>query len=121
MRHTQDFHTIPVLLDSGVNATFIDTSVTEWLGLPLEALATPIHVFNVNGSCNLVDDVMHTTTITMEYLGHREELCAEVTNLGKNLLILGYTWLKKHNPVIDWQMGTMKLSHYPHSCHILQD
>ena len=30
-------------------------------------------------------------TILMEYLGHREELIAEVTNLGKNSLILGYT------------------------------
>ena len=57
----------------------------------------------------------------MEYLGHHEELCAEVMNLGKNLLILGYMWLKKHNPVIDWQMGTMKFSHCPHSCHMLQN
>ena len=30
-------------------------------------------------------------------------------------------WLKKHNPVIDWQMGSMKFSRCPRSCHMLQD
>ena len=50
------------------------------------------------------------TMLTLEYLRHCEELIAEVTNLGKNSLILGYMWLKKHNPVIDWQLGTVKFS-----------
>ena len=49
----------------------------------------------------------------MEYLGHREELTAEVTNLGKNSLILGYTWLQKHNPMIDWQTGMIKFTRCP--------
>ena len=121
MQHSQEYHIIPVLLDSGANATFIDTLVTEWLGLPLGALTTPICIFNVDRSCNSVDNVTHTMTITMEYLGHCEELCAEVMNLGKNSLILGCMWLKKHNLVIDWQTGTMKFSCCPCSCHMLQD
>ena len=121
MQCSQDYTVIPALLDSGANTTFISTSVTEQLGLPLEPLANPICVFNDNGTRNSAGDVMHTTTLTMEYLGHHEELHAEVTNLGKNSLILGYTWLKKHNPVIDWQTGTMKFSHCPCSCHLLQN
>ena len=119
--HSQDYTVIPALLDSRANATFINTLVAERLGLLLEPLMNPIHVFNVDRSCNSAGDVMHTTTITMEYLGHCKELCAEVTNLGKNSLILRYMWLKKHNPVIDWQMGTMKFSCFPHSCHLLQN
>ena len=55
----------------------------------------------------------------MEYLGHREELTAEVTNLGKNSLILGYTWLQKHNPAIDWQTGVIKFTRCPRSCLML--
>ena len=121
VRHSQDYTVIPALLDSGANATFVDILVVKRLGLPLEPLANPIRIFNVDGTRNLVGDVTHTTTLTMEYHGHWEELHAEVTNLGKNLLILGYTWLKKHNPVIDWQTGTMKFSHYPCSCHLLQN
>ena len=118
---SQDYTIIPMLLDSGANATFIDSLVAEWLGLLLEPLDNPIHIFNINGSHNLAGNVTHTMTIVMEYLRHHEELRAEVMNLGKNLLILGYMWLKKHNPMIDWQMGTMKFSHCPCSCHLLQN
>ena len=121
MQHSQDYTVIPVLLDSGANTTFIDTLVAEQLGLPLEPLANPICVFNVDRSCNSAGDVTHTMTMTMEYLSHCKEPCAEVTNLGKNSLILGYTWLKKHNPMIDWQTGTMKFSHCPRFCHMLQN
>ena len=46
---------------------------------------------------------------------------AEVTNLGKNSLILGYTWLQKHNPAIDWQTGVIKFTHCPRSCLMLHN
>ena len=92
-QRSQNYTTVPALLDSGANATFIDASVAERLGLPLIPLNAPIRIFNVDGSRNSAGDVTHTTTILMEYLGHRKELTAEVTNLGKNSLILGYMWL----------------------------
>ena len=57
----------------------------------------------------------------MEYRGHHEELTAEVTNLGKNSLILGYTWLQKHNPKIDWQSGVIKFTRCPRSCLMLHN
>ena len=86
---SKEFQVIPALLDSRANATFIDKAVIEWLGLLLEALTNPICVFNVDGSRNSAGDVTHTINITVNFLGHREELCAEVTNLRKNSLILG--------------------------------
>ena len=118
---TRKFQIIPALLDSGANATFIDKAIAERMGLMLEALANPICIFNVDGSHNLAGDVTHAINITVDFLGHREELCAEVTNLGKNSLILGYTWLKKHNPLIDWEEGTVKFNRCPRSCLMLQD
>ena len=118
---SKEFQVIPALLDSGANATFIDRVVAEWMGLMLEALANPIHVFNMDSSHNSAGDVTHAVDITVNFLGHREELCTEVTNLGKNSLILGYTWLKKHNPTIDWGTGTVKFNQCPRSCHMLQD
>ena len=120
-QRSQDYQTVPALLDSGANATFIDVLVAKRLGLPLTPLDAPIRVFNVDGSHNSAGDVTHTTTILMEYLGHREELTAEVTNLGKNSLILGYTWLKKHNPTINWQTGMIKFTRFPRTCHMLHD
>ena len=72
-------------------------------------------------SRNSAGDVIHAVNITVNFLSHREELRAEVTNLGKNLLILGYTWLKKHNPSIDWDKGTVKFHRCPRSCLMLQN
>ena len=118
---SREFQIIPALLDSRANATFIDKAVTERMGLMLEVLANPIRVFNVDGSCNSAGDVMHAINITVDFLGHREELCAEVTNLGKNSLILSYMWLKKHNPSIDWEKETVKFHWCPRSCLMLQD
>ena len=120
-QRSQEYQIIPALLDSSANATFIDASVAERLGLPLTPLNTPIRVFNVDSSRNSAGDITHTTTIFMEYLGHRKELTAEVTNLGKNLLILGYTWLQKHNPTIDWQTGVIKFTRCPRSCLLLHN
>ena len=115
------FQIIPALLESRANATFIDKAVAERLGLMLEALTNPIRVFNVDGSRNSAGDVTHAVNLTVDFLGHREELRAEVTNLGKNSLILSYTWLKKHNPLIDWGKGTVKFHRCPRSCLMLQD
>ena len=81
-----EFQIIPALLDSRANATFIDKAIADRLGLTLEALTNPIRVFNVDGSRNLAGDVTHTVNITVDFLGPREELHAEVTNLGKNTM-----------------------------------
>ena len=118
---SKEFQVISTLLDSGANTTFIDKVVAERMGLTLEAFANPIRVFNVDGSRNSAGDITHAVNITVDFLGHREELCTEVTNLRKHSLILGYTWLKKHNPTIDWENGTVKFNRCPCSCHMLQD
>ena len=44
----------------------------------------------------------------------------KVTDLGKNSFILGFSWLKCHNPDVDWTKGTVKITHYPQHCHMLQ-
>ena len=118
---SKEFQVVPTLLDSGANATFIDKVVAEWMGLMLETLTNPIRIFNVDRSRNSAGDITHAVNITVNFLGHREELCTKVTNLRKNSLILGYTWLKKHNLTIDWEKGTVKFNRCPHSCHMLQD
>jgi len=39
-----------------------------------------------------------------------------VTRLGKQKLILGYSWLRKHNPEIDWETREVKMSWCPLGC-----
>ena len=40
-------------------------------------------------------------------------IVTEVMDLGKNQVILGYMWLKKHNLNIDWTNGEVKMTHCP--------
>ena len=44
-----------------------------------------------------------------------------MTDLGKNPFILGFSWLQRHNPEIDWSKGTVKMTRCPQHCHMLQD
>ena len=37
-----------------------------------------------------------------------------VTGLGKQKMILGFPWLQKHNPIMNWQIRTFKWQHIPH-------
>ena len=64
---------------------------------------------------------MHSANIIIDYRSHHEKVTAEVTDLGKNQVILRSMWLKKHNPDIDWTNGKVKMTHCPCSCYLLQE
>ena len=36
-----------------------------------------------------------------------------ISGLGKQSLILGYNWLKDHNPKIDWEKGEVEITRCP--------
>ncbi|KAH7922147.1 hypothetical protein BV22DRAFT_1017836 [Leucogyrophana mollusca] len=84
------------------------------------ALDEPLSVFNIDGTKNSAGDITHTAFIAVEHKGHRERVWAEVTDLGKVPLILGWTWLHKHNPDIDWKTGEVKLTCCPNECSQLK-
>ena len=81
-------------------------------------LEYPILVYNVDGSCNSVGSITHEATLIMIHKGHREKVTFEICNLGKVNLIIGYTWLKKHNPEIDWNTGEIKFTRCPPECNM---
>ena len=78
-------------------------------------------MFNVDGTKNSARNIMHLANIVIDYQGHHEKVTAEVTDLGKNQVILGYTRLKNYNPDIDWTNREVKMTCCPHSCYLLQE
>ena len=42
----------------------------------------------------------------------------KICDLGKVNLIIGYTWLKKHNPEIDWNTGEIEFTRCPSECNM---
>ena len=44
---------------------------------------------------------MEIVDMILWYNGHMERTSFAVTNLGKQDIVLGFTWLQEHNPEID--------------------
>ena len=51
------------------------------------------------------------------YKDHSEQAIFAVTNLGKQDMILGLTWLQEHNLEVDWKTSEINMSHSPQHCH----
>ena len=48
--------------------------------------------------------------------GHHEQIKLVVTNLASSNIFLGYDWLKRHNPKIDWQAGMIRFDRCREQC-----
>ncbi|EGO00151.1 hypothetical protein SERLA73DRAFT_53035, partial [Serpula lacrymans var. lacrymans S7.3] len=70
--------------------------------LPLNKLEMPITCKNVDGTISNGGKINHYTYQQIE-AGGRNAMCKFlITGLGKEDILLGYPWLHKVNPTIDW-------------------
>ena len=88
--------------------------------LPLIPLSNHVPVYNVDRTQNTARSITYCAKIIIQFQGHCEKVTAEVTNLGKNQMILDYTWLSHHNPKIDWTIGIVKMTWCPWTCHTMK-
>ena len=84
----------------------------------LNSWRTPLNVYNVDGTLNQGGTIDEEVTVMMGHKGHKEKAVFEVCNLGKADGIVGFPWLKKHNPKIDWHTGEVSFTWCPHECNI---
>lgn len=97
------------LIDSGAEGQFIDSKFIIRNRIPTHPLTKPIPVLNVDGTPNQNGTITH---YAWRFLKLGPKHCAAkllVTSLGKESLILGLPWLKRHNPTIDWQAHTVTI------------
>ena len=106
------------LVDSGATANFIDKSFAEKNNLELRKLATPYHVQNADGTPNAAGTIKHFVLAQVEIGDHRSSHFLFVTQLGSKSMIIGYSYLTKHNPQIDWAAGEWEYTRCPTSCFI---
>jgi hypothetical protein len=104
------------LLDCRATGLFINTEYVKWKWLTVRNLARPILVYNVNGTLDEAGAISGIVDVVLQYKGHTERAQFAVTSLGKQDLILGYTWLREHNPEVDLQTNMVKMSHCPAKC-----
>jgi len=113
---TSELHSVKALLDSGATGSFINRDFVRSKGINTRTLSRNIPVFNVNGSPNEAEQISEAIDILLRYKTHSKRMLLAVSGLGKQSLILGYNWLKDHNPKVDWEKGEVEMTRCPLRC-----
>jgi hypothetical protein len=104
------------LIDCGATGCFIDIEWAKLNNIPTRPLTNPIPVYNVDGTANDASAITDIADVILRYEQHSERTQLAITRLGKQSLILGYNWLRNHNPEINWQTKDVKMSRCPLQC-----
>jgi len=71
----------------------------------------------VDRTLNEAGSIREVVDMIMTYDRHSERILLTVTRLGKQSMILGFTWLDKHNLEIDFHTQSVKMTRcLPHCC-----
>jgi len=71
-------------------------------GINTQSISYSILVYNMDGSPNKAGQISEVVDIVLCYKTHSERMLLTVSSLGRKNIILGYTWLKDHNPEVNW-------------------
>jgi hypothetical protein len=93
------------LLDSGAGGVFIDQNYARRLHLDIKMLDIPMKARNVDGTENKRGTIKSYVNLRFKIGGKYFIERFFLTGLGKQTVILGFPWLKKHNPLVNWQTG----------------
>jgi len=107
---TSELHSVKALLDCGEIRSFIDRDFVCSKEMNTQTLSCNIPVFNIDGSPNEVGQISKVMDVVLRYKTHSERMLLAVSGLGKQSLILGYDWLKDHNPKIDWKKKKVEMT-----------
>lgn len=96
------------MIDSGATQCFINQSLVDKLDISTTKLRDPIYLDVADGRPIESGAItQQTSNVSMSVRMHHESINFLVTNIGSHSLILGTTWLKKHNPLINWTERTI--------------
>ncbi|SJL16754.1 uncharacterized protein ARMOST_20283 [Armillaria ostoyae] len=95
------------LLDSGCTGSSIHHNVVKKYGIPVRKTASPIPVYNANGSRNKAGEITTYAELRLKIGGHSEKIDLAVTDLSSKEIFLGHDWLVRHNPSINWTTGSV--------------
>lgn len=118
VRHNKDT-TGPAIIGSGASTQFINLHFVLINNLPLTLKPKPETLIVVDRK-EAENQLTHTYTLSLTVDQHLETLTFQVTKLAGCNMILGQTWLKRHNPVINWTQNTITFTSGYFQAHCLQ-
>ena len=105
---------VKALVDSRCMYTGIDKQLVKDKRIQTKPINFSFEVFNANGTKNR--EMTKVIPLETKINRHKETLEAAVTDLDRTDMFLGYDWLVKYNPEVDWKNGTIKFTRCPGNC-----
>ena len=105
---------LQVLVDSGCTHIRIDEQLVKKEKIKMEPMDRFFEVFNADRTKN--GEVTRFAPLEVEIDRHKERIDVAVIDLNGTDMFLGYDWLVKHNPEVDWNKETMKFTRCPRTC-----
>ena len=95
------------LVDSGADISCTDQHFVRKHNLPTIKPPIPIQARNADHSHNKSSNIQYTCDLFIDIQGLTQKVTLHGMTCGKENIILGLSWLKKANPMIDWTMQTL--------------
>ncbi|KAK3567175.1 hypothetical protein QTP86_011394 [Hemibagrus guttatus] len=104
-------HCVPVtaLIDSGAAVNLIDGALVEELKIPTFPCVPSLRITAID-SQPIGEGYLRCQTELLDFqvgLFHHEQLAFYVTSSAANPVILGFPWLRRHDPQISWRSGEL--------------
>ncbi|KAH9275519.1 hypothetical protein BASA83_001800 [Batrachochytrium salamandrivorans] len=94
-------HADTFFIDCGADDVFMDAELATRLNIPLVKIPVPIKLRLADGDSSSM--ITHRTLPLQLHIGrHVETIGFYVTSLCHGI-ILGYSWLERHNPQVNWE------------------
>ena len=101
------------LVDSGATENFMNLDYTRYLRLPIQRLALPQKLYNIDGTSNQSGNLLYYMDLSVQTGDKQINLQFFLLNLGENKAILRYPWFIAMQPKIDWRRGWIDHSQLP--------
>jgi len=99
-----------LLLDSGATGAVLSSDWVKNAQVPCERRKEPTPILDASGNHITASGLHYTTTVDMYIGDHMNKVRFEVADMpaGKLTGYLPMSWLKDHNPDINWEKGSLK-------------
>ncbi|KAK3512381.1 hypothetical protein QTP70_007448 [Hemibagrus guttatus] len=102
---------VPALINSGAAVNLIDGALVEKLGIPTFLCVPSLKITAIDSqqTCHREGYLKRQTELLEFRVGlfHQERLAFYVTSSPANPMILGFPWLRRHDPQIFWRSGEL--------------
>ena len=101
-----------LFLDCGADSSFMDYDYATRFAIPLVPLSQPLAVVLADRKESSSGLITHETIPLQLHIGGHLETCKFFVTKIPHDIIIGFEWLKRHNPTVDW---SQELIHFQSS------